>query len=761
MKQKKGNFTKLFAALLTASVLLTGMPVSAANFGNTVQSVDEETKKETETEKETEKETETEITVDVEIIMPAEASGNEQEDDPSADDTAPAPGEETPQDADDTPSDNDDSNLGMQSPGIIQNGVLTKIDGEIDADGRQKYATEIPGIYVYIDTDFTDIDETHLSNNSYDLDISYYPYIKKVTMRFEVDETVAGETKLPISDAVIAAMNIFARDIYGVNSRPDASYSSEPGDLVLFDFIVTTAEGQKHTFQYRDGSFKITTPSHDDKELSPFTGADNQEIPWDRIGSLAKSKPIQDLFGRRTASDIKNDRDRSENVTLTDIITIYDKLAACTKYGKDGYSTISDYMLDYYNDKDGTSYESLEDLIAENPDKMIEINGGYQQAQFSRLSASDIAMLLATYPEQLEQHQVSAVKDRYGTYTLYFKWNDPVLGPANYNLFYNDLLKIVYGEDLNFEDEDAYNTFRRSLLGPDNTATNYGILDYMYNNEDAWTKVNDYFNQLDKLGFSPEAATSISFQMAMGLDGPGMNNSYQNYNFSYGNEIILEQVDGGINVLKTDAEGTAITTDTAEFNLYYIALNDDGSETTLYYAIDEDGNGFFTEDVSKAAVLVTDETGKIQKQYLMPRDYYLKEIKAPNGFKLNTEALKIAVEKGKITEVSFTNIPEDPEPEDPEPETKETETKETETKETETKETETKETETKETETKETETKESESKPKTPDHPETKSPTSQPAMGDTFNITFPAVSAVISLIVMLCTFVFVKRRRED
>ena len=138
----------------------------------------------------------------------------------------------------------------------------------------------------------------------------------------------------------------------------------------------------------------------------------------------------------------------------------------------------------------------------------------------------------------------------------------------------------------------------------------------------------------------------------MGLNGPSMNNAYQMYEYSIGTQITLEQVDGGISVDKVDTDGNRIISSETGYNLYYMTVEND-ENVTYYYKI-TDGVVTFTTDKNEASVLMTTQ-GNLNIQYLLPNTYYLAEIIAPDGYSINTEALQILVEKGLITEASFTD----------------------------------------------------------------------------------------------------------
>ena len=103
-------------------------------------------------------------------------------------------------------------------------------------------------------------------------------------------------------------------------------------------------------------------------------------------------------------------------------------------------------------------------------------------------------------------------------------------------------------------------------------------------------------------------------------------------------------------------------------------MDDNEEKVTYYYAIDENGDGYFTTDESKAAALIT-EDGSCKVRYLVPDyQYYLKELKAPDGYELSKEDIMFNIVSKENTTINVCNkiievVPDpDPDPDlDPEP----------------------------------------------------------------------------------------------
>ncbi|OTX20087.1 collagen-binding protein [Bacillus thuringiensis serovar nigeriensis] len=97
-------------------------------------------------------------------------------------------------------------------------------------------------------------------------------------------------------------------------------------------------------------------------------------------------------------------------------------------------------------------------------------------------------------------------------------------------------------------------------------------------------------------------------------------------------EVMNEKVMGQFEIVKVDAEDKTKVLSDAEFEVY--------------------------KDGKKVDTLRTDKTGKVISQKLEPGKYTLKEMKAPQGYKLLKEEIEVVVEANKVVEVQIENAKE-------------------------------------------------------------------------------------------------------
>lgn len=243
---------------------------------------------------------------------------------------------------------------------------------------------------------------------------------------------------------------------------------------------------------------------------------------------------------------------------------------AVKNYLSKNNTTLAQEVLKYYNEKDGTSYATIEELLSKNETAMDEL---------TKSGATDNASLKSLDPMLLHSS-------------------------SQYDNFYQNIFSFNVGSQ-----EDMKKFLENENLGHGHSHGNWAtdgcemtIGDYMADKlnetDGAWDKANAYFNALLKSGVSSEEATWVAFTMATNIDGPRADNDYHNTAWNWYSSMVLKQQDGTFNLTKVDTDGSQLGDDEGEgqtsFYLWYI---DSKTET------DEQGNQK-TTDVTKYCVYV-------------------------------------------------------------------------------------------------------------------------------------------------------------
>ena len=243
---------------------------------------------------------------------------------------------------------------------------------------------------------------------------------------------------------------------------------------------------------------------------------------------------------------------------------------AVKNYLSKNNTTLAQEVLKYYNEKDGTSYATIEELLSKNETAMDEL---------TKSGAADNASLKSLDPMLLHSS-------------------------SQYDNFYQNIFSFNVGSQ-----EDMKKFLENENLGHGHSHGNWAtdgcemtIGDYMADKlnetDGAWDKANAYFNALLRSGVSSEEATWVAFTMATNIDGPRADNDYHNTAWNWYSSMVLKQQDGTFNLTKVDTDGSQLGDDEGEgqtsFYLWYI---DSKTET------DEQGNQK-TTDVTKYCVYV-------------------------------------------------------------------------------------------------------------------------------------------------------------
>ena len=416
----------------------------------------------------------------------------------------------------------------------------------------------------------------------------------------------------------------YTRDENG-NIQRKVVLAPQAGDTVIYDVSLTN--GSKHTYVYQDGSFTAATaklPKNDDPNAS--VGFDGQPLP-DIIAdtnvvitysrSMGVHGCMEDLIDQL---DVDRQFDMPSKVHR-----------AIDNYIKDHYNgDYNAYILDYYNKKDGTSYTSVNDLIANNEAALTDLNKSGTGEELHSITFDS---------------------------------------PTYYNHFYKNVLS------LKVDDSDKLEKFKKDTgVSWSSSGKELTIGDYMYDKlnstEGAWDKANSYFNALLSSGLNEDEATWAAFALAVNLDGEMANNNMQNKPLSWYASMVLHQTDGTLNLTKTDKDTGKIIGDEegegqTSFYLWKYEKDANGNESPMYctyveptYTTNKDGeqvlekDGFYcwvkydpTKD--KLTYTVTTTNGKLNIDYALLENvvYYLQEAIAPDGYDTDPEIYVICDEE--------------------------------------------------------------------------------------------------------------------
>lgn len=308
-----------------------------------------------------------------------------------------------------------------------------------------------------------------------------------------------------------------------------------------------------------------------------------------------------------------------------------------------GYETYDDYILDYYRKPDGSKYDSVSELLKNDPKALKE------------LSRSGSSMPNDPYTGN----------------------NTVKMDPSTlYDNFYQNVLSFKVGDPKKVDTEAGGNVDHNHSHGQwaaDGTQETIGdyMADKLNETPGAWDKANAYFNTLLASGLTSEEATWAAFAMATNIDFQNAGNDYQNTAWNWYASMVLHQADGTLDLTKTDKKtGEIIGDDAGEgqtsFYLWKYETNKKtGEKSPMYctyveptYTTNEAGeqvlekDGFYcwvkydpTKD--KLTYTVTTTNGKLNIDYALLENvvYYLQEAIAPDGYDTDPEIYVICDEE--------------------------------------------------------------------------------------------------------------------
>ena len=308
-----------------------------------------------------------------------------------------------------------------------------------------------------------------------------------------------------------------------------------------------------------------------------------------------------------------------------------------------GYTTYDDYILDYYRKANGSKYDSVSELLKNDPKALKE------------LSRSGMNM-----------------PDNPNTGNNTVKMDPSTL----YDNFYKNVLSFKVGNQDTVDSEAGGNVDHNHSHGQwaaDGTQETIGdyMADKLNETPGAWDKANSYFNTLLASGLTSEEATWAAFAMATNIDFQNAGNDYQNTAWNWYASMVLHQADGTLDLTKTDKDtGEIIGDDEGEgqtsFYLWkYETDKETGEKDTMYctyveptYTTNEAGEQVLEKDgfycwvkydpsKDKLTYTVTTTNGKLNIDYALLENvvYYLQEAIAPDGYDTDPEIYVICDEE--------------------------------------------------------------------------------------------------------------------
>ena len=248
-------------------------------------------------------------------------------------------------------------------------------------------------------------------------------------------------------------------------------------------------------------------------------GYDGQWIPFRFTSSMVSNQMLKDLFNTS-----------SVNISLEQIVTLYDTLA------EEGYDSLTNYFVAWYNKKNSTDYASFDAIMAVAPAFFEDIQKG-NAMKFS-CTAEQFTELEEAHPEVMRWAYFPSGKGPEDTFQL--KWPESGLQTAGYDGWYQSMFAFAFGDDMaNLSTSSSGHT----------SCHERGVGDYM-EGTDLWEQTDAYFCG-DGQALAPESGSVLSYSGKWALDGPCIRNAYANYEFSFYGSITLEEV-GPVTITPVD-----------------------------------------------------------------------------------------------------------------------------------------------------------------------------------------------------------------
>lgn len=295
---------------------------------------------------------------------------------------------------------------------------------------------------------------------------------KTCNVRFSINETAENNVMIDVMDAVFGCI-------------PNKAM---PGNQLKIKVSITNRS--PNGFVYKNNGMKLGTFSYEnEKLLTEAVGYDGNRLPMLRIAGIAFTHPaIKKLYGKQDYSE--------EDLDL--VLTMFDRLE------KQGFASLSDYFLDYYQDfyKDqNLTWEALMGSV-------------YREQLLRDFSQFGFNGLFPATRQNLEKLSGVLDKNAYVTNNvIQFKWPDKRLAALSYDLFYQDLLSVVFGN----EEVDI------ALGRPD-----HGVGDYRDQSSEPYVGANQYLASMGEIA----SGETVSFMMTVTIPTERTGNMYDIYKYN-------------------------------------------------------------------------------------------------------------------------------------------------------------------------------------------------------------------------------------
>lgn len=393
-----------------------------------------------------------------------------------------------------------------------------------------------------------------------------------------------------------------------------------PGDVFNWDIQFDNQSG--NIYRYKEGSLVVAPADLSDlveadlatygEDYPHVTGYDGQLIPVE----YSKHR-VQDNAALKALFNV----DKATQISLVDMLCLYDALA---EIGYVGEQPLTDYYLDYYNDKYGTDASTIMELpknaFADIMAQKLSTNGLFFVSNEDALNE-----LEEQYP-YMAYTRVKPVGNRFQVELIEM---EPQLSAIIYNDWYRRLLGLSIGEKLTTD-------------GDSDGVGDVGIAMYMTGMSDIWDRTDQYLTE--NMVFSKEKSV-VEFPAGISLNGPLMGNVYQLYPFDFYIEFTLERVitEGSLTINKVDDDGQMI----ANPAVFVIYKEEDGK--TLYRT----GDGW-SENKADAEEYTTSGGSVVVPSLDLGVTYYVEEVKAPEGYELVTVPRPVEMSEESM-EINFSN----------------------------------------------------------------------------------------------------------